>query len=278
MRNDFHNCLLVTDLDGTFFGSGARLVQRNLDALRLFKERGGRFTVATGRIHVNVLKAFPNAAEICNAPGIMANGSFVYDFSTGRRMCEYPLPTDLGCEVIRFAHEAEPGAAARISTGDGLAADSRMTNGYVEWDLNYYKGNGEIVFSPIDEWDLDRMTFFKIVFRGDADTLARLRPHVEKRFGDRLEYCASSPEFFELQAVGCHKGQALLNLKATLERESGEAWTTFAIGDYENDLPMLRAADRSACPVNAMEAVKAVVDDHVCHCNEGAIADWLERL
>lgn len=278
MRTDFRNCLLVTDLDGTFFGSGARLVQRNLDALRLFKERGGRFTVATGRIHVNVLRAFPGAAEVCNAPGIMANGSFLYDFATGKRMCEYPLDASLGCEVIRFAHEVEPLAAARISTGDGLAADSRMTNGYVEWDLDYYKGNGEIICSPMEEWDLDRMQFFKIVFRGDADTLARLRPRVEKQFGDRLEYCASSPEFFELQATGCHKGRALLGLKATLEKESGAPYTAFAIGDYENDLPMLRAADRSACPENAMEAVKAVVDDHVCHCNEGAIADWLERL
>ena len=278
MRKDFRNCLLVTDLDGTFFAQGARLVERNLEALKVFKERGGRFTVATGRIHVNVLKAFSNVAEVCNAPGIMANGSFLYDFSTGTRMCECPMNQRLVCDVIRFAHEVEPEAAARISTGDGLAADSRMTNGYVDWDLEHYKGNGEIVRSPMEEWDLDSMTFFKIVFRGDADTLARLRPHVEKRFGNRLEYCASSPEFFEIQAVGCHKGQALLNLKAALERENGEAWTTFAIGDYENDLPMLRAADRSACPANAMEAVKAVVDDHVCHCNEGAIADWLERL
>lgn len=278
MRDDFHNCLLVTDLDGTFFGSGARLVQRNLDAVRRFKERGGRFTVATGRIHVNVLKAFPNAAEICNAPGIMANGSFLYDFSTGTRLCENPLDASLGCEVIRFAHEVEPRAAARISLGDGLAADSRMTNGYVDWDLDYYKGSGKIIRSPMEEWDLTEMRFFKIVFRGDAETLARLRPFVEERFGDRLEYCASSPEFFELQAAGCHKGRALLNLKATLEKESGAPYTAFAIGDYENDLPMLKAADRSACPANAMEAVKAAVDDHVCHCNDGAIADWLEQM
>ena len=43
----------------------------------------------------------------------------------------------------------------------------------MEWDLDYYKGNGEIICSPMEEWDLDRMQFFKIVFRGDADTLAR---------------------------------------------------------------------------------------------------------
>ena len=278
MRTDFRNYVLVTDMDGTFLGSGARLLERNLEAVRRFKERGGRFTVATGRIHVNVLKAFPNAAEVCNAPGIMANGSFLYDFSTGKRMCESPMDTRLVCDVIRFAHEVEPRAAARISTGDGLAADSRFTNGYVDWDLDYYKGSGEIVCSPMDEWDLDRMTFFKIVFRGEADVLAKLRLHVEKRFGDRLEYCTSSPEFFELQVAGCHKGKALLGLKALLEKESGEPYTALAIGDYENDLPMLRAADRSACPSNAMEEVKAAVDDHVCHCNEGAIADWLERL
>ena len=45
----FEGCLLVSDLDGSFFGSGTSLPQRNLDAVRYFMDNGGLFTIATGR-------------------------------------------------------------------------------------------------------------------------------------------------------------------------------------------------------------------------------------
>ena len=53
---------------------------------------------------------------------------------------------------------------------------------------------------------------------------------------------------------------------------------TVAVGDQENDLPMLMAADIAACPDNAAEAVKAVCGIHLCHHDEGCIADLIGRL
>ena len=53
---------------------------------------------------------------------------------------------------------------------------------------------------------------------------------------------------------------------------------TVAVGDQENDLPMLLAADIAACPDNAVEAVKAVCSLRLCHHDEGCIADLIGRL
>ena len=72
---DLSRILLATDLDGTFFGAGGTLLERNLRAVDDFKAAGGRFTVATGRIHRDVLRVIPGAATLFNAPAILANGA-----------------------------------------------------------------------------------------------------------------------------------------------------------------------------------------------------------
>lgn len=50
---DFSNILILTDLDGTFFGKHAKIIQRNIDAIEYFKAKGGRFSIATGRVDMS---------------------------------------------------------------------------------------------------------------------------------------------------------------------------------------------------------------------------------
>ena len=50
------------------------------------------------------------------------------------------------------------------------------------------------------------------------------------------------------------------------------------IGDYFNDLPMLRMADIAACPSNGAEELRAMCRIVTCDNNEGALADLIERL
>ena len=63
-----------------------------------------------------------------------------------------------------------------------------------------------------------------------------------------------------------------------LEKACGHPIVTVAVGDQENDLPMLQAADIAACPDNAAPSVQAVCAYHLCHHDEGCIADLIERL
>ena len=45
----FDRILIVSDLDGTFLGSGGRMVERNVEKIKFFNANGGLFTFATGR-------------------------------------------------------------------------------------------------------------------------------------------------------------------------------------------------------------------------------------
>lgn len=101
---------------------------------------------------------------------------------------------------------------------------------------------------------------------------------MEAAFGDTFEYSVSSPRFFELQRRGCTKATGLRFVAEYLQERLGHPVTTVAVGDQENDLPMLMAADIAACPANAVDTVKRVCGLHLCHHDEGCIGDLIERL
>ena len=89
---DYSRYLIVTDLDGTFFGKGARLVERNLAAIERFKAGGGHITAGTGRIPLNIRKGIPTCGELFNAPAVTANGAFIYDLTAD--ICLKSTPMD----------------------------------------------------------------------------------------------------------------------------------------------------------------------------------------
>ena len=91
----------MSDLDGTFLGEGGRTVEENVKAAEYFKERGGYFTFSTGRTKGALLKMFPGAAELSNAPAILANGSYIGDLTTGEMFFETCLKEEGTLELLK---------------------------------------------------------------------------------------------------------------------------------------------------------------------------------
>ena len=79
----FEGIVIASDLDGTFLADGEKFVERNLDAIKYFKSEGGLFTIATGRDWFFAAKACPELLELCNAPMIACNGSYICDITSG---------------------------------------------------------------------------------------------------------------------------------------------------------------------------------------------------
>ena len=70
------------------------------------------------------------------------------------------------------------------------------------------------------------------------------------------------------------KGSAIKFIKDYL----GDIHTSIAIGDYENDIPMLKAADIAVCVGDGIEDVKREADLIVKNASEGAVADLIRKL
>ncbi len=274
---DFSRYLIVTDLDGTFFGKGARQVERNLSAIEHFKAHGGHITAGTGRIPANIRRDIPNCGELFNAPAVTANGAFIYDLAADECLHSTPMDPTYVKAAVELVQSLSDRVGARVSTRKAFLVNENRINDAILRDLGERVSfGGEIL--PVEQWQTEGALWYKIVFRGEYEDLAAIRPTVEAAFGDIFEYSVSSPRFFELQKKGCTKATGLRFVAGYMADKLGHPVTMVAVGDQENDLPMLGAADIAACPDNAVDAVKSVCNLRLCHHDAGCIADLIERL
>lgn len=273
-KDKFKGILIVSDIDGTFLGNGSRVVPENIEAIERFKAQGGLFTIASGRMYLNVKTVVPEPAKLLNAPAIMANGTCLYDFSAEEIIDYAPLDKDLTARALAWVRESFPTVGIRVSTLTGFVTD-RLT-GFIKKDLAPYPNTVRVITDGV--WCPRDEVWLKIVFRDEAQVLEDVRDGLEKRFPGAFECDKSSMRYLEIQMSGCNKASMLVKLRKLAEDKLGRKVTVCACGDYENDLAMLGAADISACPENAIDKVKNIADLCLCHCDKGFIAALIDRL
>lgn len=274
MKNQgkFEGMIILSDMDGTVLGSDHKIPLRNREKIEYFKQNGGYFAFNTGRNYLNIYRGIPDAEKVANAPVVCCNGACLYDLALDRPVLEHFIDSDKAKSAIRLQKEKYLDVRPEISTSSCIYAETY--DSYVALDYPNMAVSNLIVCS-LQEMRKDN--WYKVVFRGEPRDLVPLREEVMEKFGEDFSYCNSSPTYFEICPKGCSKGSMIPDLKRYCGID-GQEMTLYAIGDYENDIPMLRAADFSACPANAMDEVKKIVDVEVCSCDEGAIADLIEYI
>jgi len=269
----YDNILIVSDIDNTFLAhGGVKIPERNLKAIEYFKQEGGRFTFSTGRAIETLIASIPNAKNIANAPAIMANGAYFYDFEAERSFGDKFLDPHMAFELGKFVYNYSEDFGMRFSMPGGIVYGRLPKPPYGAYELSVHKN--PTVQTP-EQWDTSHC--YKLVVRGCCEGLDTMRTDIEKRFDDSFDYVKSDTSFLEILPRDCSKGNALRELVSHYN-EQGIALKSYACGDYENDLSMLLAADVAVCPSNACESVKKVCHMELCSCDDGVIADLIERL
>lgn len=273
----FANIAIVTDLDGTFFGSGVQVPKANLSAIADFCARGGHFTYGTGRMHKNIARVLPESGKLCTLPAVVCNGSYLLDFSTGERLYPTSMQTRDVIEVASYARELDPEIGVRVVTLDGFTSDGRGKD--IQREIDRIPFDFPYVL-PIEQWPTTNpeQQWFKLVFRGDAERLNEIRPYLFERYGDLFDFAASGPRFLELTVKGCTKATGIGRLKQLYRERTGQELSVVACGDQENDLAMLAAADFAFCPENAIPEVKALCRATLCHHTEGILPEVVKQL
>ena len=116
-----------------------------------------------------------------------------------------------------------------------------------------------------------------MAFMDETQTLAELENMLKNKFSGLYEYNRSSSTQLELQMAGVNKSRLVEPFKE-LYAQKDIKMTVYACGDNENDIAMLKKADVSVCPSNAIDEVKAICDMCLCSNNEGVIADLIYGL
>jgi hypothetical protein len=272
--------LIAMDLDGTLLDEECHFTAMDAAAIRQAQERGLIIVLASGRPPQMI---YPTAEKlgVCG-PLIAYNGAAVYDncLPGAKRFFHCALPAQYADELIDYAHRerfqlnyvlddviyAEDAPDLR-PYAELYAARTSALFTYVP-SLAQFKGNSPtktlIVTERADPAHPDPR---------DRDELFK---YWKNRWDNEVYVTPSQPEFLEFLNKAVSKGTAL----AMVAEHCGVAQEeVLALGDAENDAPMLAWAGIGAAVANASQAAKAVAN-YVSPftCLQSAVAEAIERF
>ncbi len=266
----FDHILIASDIDGTILWEAGYINPKNLEALRYFTDNGGHFALATGRNHMDVFAILHDLAPYINMPCILCNGSYLFDTETRDFLNARYLPKEpMMALLTRIRSEFAGRAGFRASFRDGFMVAN--DDSYILEELKGYRLEKLAIIRPFSAFAEE--DFFKSVFIAPPETLCEIRKICETEFSEHFTFTTSAPHIFEVQPKGVSKDYQFPYLKARYH--DAKVW---AIGDFNNDLEMLRGADVAVCPENAVPEVKAIADHMVCHCKNGALAEMITLI
>lgn len=263
----FEGTLLCTDLDGTLLRNDKSISQENLDAIEYFKSEGGFFTFITGRMPYFSEEIYQTVRP--NAPIGCINGGGVYDYVTERYLHTVTLPfssvdliddilpkiKDLGVQVNTLAH-------VYFCVDNEVNVTFRRNTKLPNLTCDYHKNTepiGKIIFTHADNDALE--------------ALARLL--CEHPRAGEFDFVRSERTFYEVLPKGVNKGSALAPLVRSI---GGDMSKTVVVGDYNNDIEMVKNAAIGYAVANASDDLKAVADRITVSNEEHAIARIIEDL
>ena len=263
----FDNILICTDLDGTLFRNDKSISQRNVDAIEYFKSEGGYFTFITGRMPYYVDDALRKVK--INAPFGCINGGGLYDIRENRYIWNTPLDKSV-VELVKYVVDNIEGMGVQYTCFDKV---------YFATENSCMQGFRKVTGVPDLTCSIDgpKETLAKIVF-GDAreDQLLRIKEIIDLHpRKDEFDYIRSEKNLYEILPKGMSKGAVLPRLAEHLGLDISR---TVAVGDYNNDISMLRAAGVGIAVANATPEAKAAADRITVSNEEDAIAEIIKDI
>lgn len=270
----FENIVIASDLDGTYFGSKQYIIPRNIERVKYFVENGGHFTFATGRLPLFLKKPIPDPENHINMPAVLGNGTCIYDYNLQKTMDESFVDSALIIEMIAFVRSVVSGIGFRGVFPEGVVV-SDLENPIIRGEFERFPPYINKQVLPASEWGDFKL--YKTNVMGDERDIDMIYPLLKEKYGERIGVTRSASFMVELVPKGVTKAVAL---KELVESYFDRPMTLCCVGDYDNDIEMLEAADISACPENANDNVKALAKLHLCSNDDGVIGDlidWLDK-
>jgi Cof subfamily protein (haloacid dehalogenase superfamily) len=260
--------LVALDVDGTLLDPAHQLRPRVAAAVRATRAAGVEVALATGKLLQSVE---PLLAEMgLSGPQIVLNGAATIESATGRVLRFRPLAETSRRQVIEQVRQADPDVLISHFTLDGILMD----RAHPAWIILAEYGEGPPVLVP-DLLAGGLPPAAKILLAGPPERLARLRAALGSRLPAGVAMTTTTEDFLEFFDAAAGKGPAL----AALREELGLAREAVAaIGDGENDAPLLREAGLGVAMANAAAVTRAAAEWVVPGNAEDGVAVALEEL
>jgi len=270
-----HIRLVASDLDGTLLNKNKEITPRLFAALEELNKLGIYFVPSTGRPFGTVPQAIKELPFLKYV--ITSNGAAIYDAAEGKNIIENYLTPEAVDAVMEIAREL-PVITEYFIGGKAYIAKN-IYDDLTPFDLTeshaFYIKNSR---TPVEDfWNEMKqnntvLENINLVFK-DME--------LRKETWDRLKalglasVTAATTKNIEITSLYATKAQALEKLCEVLglEREN-----VLAMGDGDNDMPMIEFAGIGVAMANGEEHIKEAADIIADDCNDFGAAKILEQI
>lgn len=267
--------LIASDMDGTLLNSNTQISERTAKALRAAQEKGVIVSLCTGRFAQYGAMMLNNIGV--SGPVAGANGGSIWDDTLKKTVAAHPIDADTALRINTLLRDCD--VYYYVFASDTIASSETGKNHPLShyWHNQDFARKYSLSFGNGREYTLDvvgnnrAVKFF--VTRQPDDVYAYLSTELAKIPG--IYVTASSKNCFEIMKEGVNKRSGVEELAALHGIDMKNVMT---LGDYDNDMPMIRAAWLGVAMGNATDEVKACAD-YVTDTNDNdGVAKAIEKF
>lgn len=268
----FNSCLLASDLDGTLI-YGDIIPKRNIEAIEFFTSEGGIFSVATGRSPSAVDGVFKHFKNI--GPSVFTNGSVIFDYSK-KQILRQSFMTKKCNTALNEILKYDINVGVQVHNNGKVFVPVMTDN--IKMHLEYE----DIKHIDCSVEDAMNLPINKIMyFIDEQDRVDEITDKL-RLLDLECDFVISSATFHNVfcrMIEQCPKNiTKVTGIDFLLNKFHIDKGNFFAIGDYYNDVTMIKSADVSACVAESPDEVKVLADVVCGTAKNGAVADFIEYL
>ena len=260
--------MIALDIDGTLLNSRKEVTEACADAVRKAAEAGKTVVFCTGRAVSELEAFFSLLPEIRWA--VFASGGGLYDIRERKVFSPCAIPRSEADAILALARTKDIMPQLVVGERDVIQAS------HLEHLERYHMG----VYRPLYERAMTlvpdiyafaeacREDFLKInLYHADPKERVRTREQLDKLSAEK---CYSEISSVECSAAGVNKGSGLLRLCEALNTPLSAC---AAVGDADNDIPMIKTARLGIAMGNAAQRVKNAADRVVADSDHDGCAE-----
>lgn len=257
--------LIALDIDGTLLNDDYELTERTVSTLRKVHEAGSRIVLCTGRAPASAVPIM----ETLGFEGVLIshNGAATVQTPGSRLLYEFAFPVEDVAALVRFCRD------------ENVHFDMNTA-----WEM-YVEKVGDVEAAMYEKYMAaperveDTLGISEPVVKFTMFGSEEVMDKVERNLGAMslpasLQAIRSGVHFIDVMLKSVSKGRALQKLSELWDMEPA---SILAMGNYFNDIDMLRFAGLGIAMDNSPDEVKQAADAVTLSNNEEGVAEALLR-
>lgn len=258
-----YDYLVVSDMDYTLLMTGKEISEENKRAVKALSDNNIAFSLATGRCPFMIGKYIDELN--LNVPIICSNGAVLYDPKTESNLYSADIPFAKVKDIIIPLLERGLDVTGYSDKGIYLSENNSRRDFFANYNRNLPQ-NRKAVLKEFKDTNLtpDGPSFNKIlIINCPDDVSAKLNKDAD------LEIEKSAATFTDIMLKGQTKGKTLMKLAdiLTISHEN-----TFALGDSDNDLSMIKESGTGIAMQNSVPEILRCADIVTSSCEDNGFA------